>query len=131
MTLTTKNAGGNSTYPTFMNNPQFSMRIHPESSANKRVDRGFTKPTEKVNALITVEGPRNIPLNVMLVRYEGQRIVQYVFKHAAHLFVAYYCQGSTRQTSLLPPAYTAMVLRKLKHHSFVSCTFIIFLDVTE
>lgn len=46
-----------------MNNPQYRLRLHPEDHAgrarNERVRKGAVR--------LTVEGPRDVPLNVMLV----------------------------------------------------------------
>lgn len=71
-TFTTKNAGGNSLYPMFMNNPQYLLRIPPHSVSRT----AKVAPDTMVRAI--VEGPRSMPLNVMLVWSNGERVMQYV-----------------------------------------------------
>jgi len=63
-TLTSKNSGGNSTYPSFMNNPQYHLRL---------LQMDWT--TIKADVRVVVEGPRDVPLNVLLVRSSnGERV---------------------------------------------------------
>lgn len=71
-TFTTKNAGGNSLYPMFMNNPQYLLRIPPHSVSRT----AKVAPETMVRAI--VEGSRSMPLNVMLIWSNGERAMQYV-----------------------------------------------------
>jgi calpain-7 len=95
-TLTTKNAGGNHTHPTYMLNPQWHLRIHNENAgssgrgalaANRKAsplsgfagsprtaDVGRTAPKSVV--VLSAQGPREVPLNVTAVWSSGERIVE-------------------------------------------------------
>jgi calpain-7 len=73
--LTSKNAGGNCTYPTYMVNPQYHMRICPENG------RAVLEPNSgraelKASVVLTCQASREIPLNVTLVWSQGERIVE-------------------------------------------------------
>ncbi|KAH8115292.1 cysteine proteinase [Phellopilus nigrolimitatus] len=89
-----RSAGGNTTYPTFMNNPQYRLRLQPDRLSTSSSSRGSSSRTlasregatratgkaSKTFLRLVVEGPRNVPLNVMLVwRSEiesGERVIQ-------------------------------------------------------
>ncbi|EEB93679.1 hypothetical protein MPER_07629 [Moniliophthora perniciosa FA553] len=66
--LTTKNAGGNSTYPSFMINPQYHLHIHPSGNAAAR--------SSKAHLAVTMEGNKDLPMHVMIVWSQGQRIIE-------------------------------------------------------
>uniref|UniRef100_A0A0W0FBM1 Calpain catalytic domain-containing protein n=1 Tax=Moniliophthora roreri TaxID=221103 RepID=A0A0W0FBM1_MONRR len=66
--LTTKNAGGNSTYPSFMVNPQYHLRIDPPDNAAAR--------SSKAHVAVTMEGNKDLPMHVMLVWSQGQRVIE-------------------------------------------------------
>ncbi|KEP49549.1 putative calpain-like protease palB [Rhizoctonia solani 123E] len=62
--FTSKSAGGNASLPTFMNNPQYSVRIG-----------GTTKSSRgQVPLKLTIEGARTLPLNIKLVWSGGKRV---------------------------------------------------------
>ncbi|KAG8733491.1 cysteine protease [Ceratobasidium sp. 423] len=63
-TFTSKSAGGNASLPTFMNNPQYRVRIG-SSVAGAR---------ERVSVKLAVEGARTLPLNLKLVWSGGKRV---------------------------------------------------------
>ncbi|KAH7334763.1 hypothetical protein B0J17DRAFT_671415 [Rhizoctonia solani] len=62
-TFTSKSAGGNASLPTFMNNPQYRVRIDGIAGAKGRV------PMK-----LTIEGARALPLNIKLVWSGGKRV---------------------------------------------------------
>ncbi|KAF8637563.1 hypothetical protein AX17_002749 [Amanita inopinata Kibby_2008] len=67
-TFTSKNSGGNGTYPTFMLNPQYHLRIHPpKGSASSSASR------RKVRATIVLKSEREVPVNVALTWSQGER----------------------------------------------------------
>jgi calpain-7 len=68
-TLTVKNAGGNYTYPTFMVNPQYHLHIHAERQ---------TGPQSSLRAKVELilQGHREIPLNMIVVWSQGERIFE-------------------------------------------------------
>lgn len=91
--LTSKNSGGNSTYPSFMNNPQYHLRL-----------RQADLPAGKADVRLVVEGPRDVPLNVLLVRSpSGERVTKYGFfapitsvNLTLRCLAAYYLEASQR-----------------------------------
>ena len=70
--LTVKSAGGNCTYPTFMMNPQYHLHIHPERQPG-------TQSNLKSRLELVLQGDRDIPLNMMVVWSQGERIFEWVF----------------------------------------------------
>jgi calpain-7 len=72
-TFTSTNAGGNSTYPTFMNNPQYRLQVHPSTKglANSRASN------QNVFNVVVRCG-RDMPVNIMLVWSGGSRVFEYV-----------------------------------------------------
>ncbi|EJD08078.1 cysteine proteinase [Fomitiporia mediterranea MF3/22] len=65
--FSSRNAGGNCTYSTFMNNPQYRLRLYPDSRGSVTNQSGVMERMRRSLVRLIVEGPRNIPLNVMLV----------------------------------------------------------------
>ncbi len=61
------NAGGNCTYPTFMVNPQYHLRIHPAAKAD--TSRG----SKKTKAKVVLRAPKSVPVNVVVVLSKGDR----------------------------------------------------------
>ena len=86
--LTSRNAGGNSTYPSFMINPQYHLHIfHENSSLRSPTVEGRTRSrslTRSVHVRLVVEGPRDTPWNITLVWRSSEecrgRVYQYVIK---------------------------------------------------
>lgn len=70
--LTSKNAGGNCTYPSFMFNPQYHLRISP-SRNTASMSRGT-----KTKVALTMQTSRDIPVNIALVWSQGERIDEWV-----------------------------------------------------
>ena len=69
---TSKNAGGNCTFPTFMVNPQYHLRIHPPNS------RVGSNASGKARTTLSLQASKDVPVNVATVWSQGQRIVEYV-----------------------------------------------------
>jgi calpain-7 len=69
-TLTSKNAGGNSTHPTFMVNPQYHLRIHPPKHATSPAAR-------KADVSLTMQIGRDVPVNIAVAWSQGHRIFEY------------------------------------------------------
>ncbi|KAJ7099454.1 hypothetical protein B0H15DRAFT_771653, partial [Mycena belliarum] len=63
--FSSKNAGGNSTHPTFMVNPQYHLRIHPPKH------RGLSAP--KANVALTMQMGRDVPVNIAVAWSQGSR----------------------------------------------------------
>ena len=97
--LTARNAGGNSTFPTFMDNPQYKVHVHfepekpihspitisPISPSSSKRSGGYTdlperKKQTKAQLRIVIEGPRSVPFNIMLLwrneKESGERVLQ-------------------------------------------------------
>ncbi|EGO00763.1 hypothetical protein SERLA73DRAFT_178686 [Serpula lacrymans var. lacrymans S7.3] len=74
--LTSKNAGGNCTYPTYMVNPQYHLRIYPEGLESHRAGL-------RSNMVIVAQASRDIPLNLTLVWSQGERTIELSRKEVA------------------------------------------------
>lgn len=68
--LTSKNAGGSCTHPTYMLNPQYHLRLHTPVKGNSQPGSSMAK----ASVVFTVQGARDIPVNVTLVWSKGERI---------------------------------------------------------
>ncbi|KAJ7503114.1 hypothetical protein B0H11DRAFT_2361192 [Mycena galericulata] len=79
--LTSKNAGGNSTHPTFMVNPQYHLRIHPPKQANIS--------TRKANVSLTMQMGRDVPVNLAVAWSQGGRVYELSEKDLAASSGAY------------------------------------------
>ncbi|KAJ7287023.1 hypothetical protein C8J57DRAFT_1282596 [Mycena rebaudengoi] len=88
-TLTSKNAGGNSTYPTFMVNPQYHLRIHPPKHA--------AQSGKKANVSLNMQMGRDAPINIAVAWSQGNRIFELSQKDIAVTSGAY-TYGSARVT---------------------------------
>ncbi|KAF7314374.1 Calpain catalytic domain-containing protein [Mycena kentingensis (nom. inval.)] len=81
-TLTHKNAGGNSSHPTFMVNPQYHLRVHPpKTPAGTGIARGHGQKTTDV--VLTMQMARDIPVNIAVVWSQGERIFDLTQKDLA------------------------------------------------
>jgi hypothetical protein len=74
-TFTQSTAGGNSTCPSFMINPQYRLRIHPATSAIA------TRAASAVQVKLSVRTGRDLPVNVMALWSQGQRVFELVHTH--------------------------------------------------
>lgn len=63
--LTSKNAGGNHTHPTFMINPQYHLRILPSRPATAKTRERTT---------LSIETNRDIPVQVLVCWSQGERV---------------------------------------------------------
>ncbi|KAJ7108465.1 hypothetical protein C8R43DRAFT_905383, partial [Mycena crocata] len=79
--LINKNAGGNSTYPTFMVNPQYHLRIHPPKQASTSA--------RKANVSLTMQMSRDVPVNVAVAWSQGGRVFELSQKDLAASSGAY------------------------------------------
>ncbi len=67
-----KNTGRNCTYPTFMVNPQYHLRIHPAAKADT------SRRSKKAKAKVVLRAPKSVPVNVVVVWSKGDRKFEYV-----------------------------------------------------
>lgn len=74
--FTTKNSGGNATYPTFMLNPQYHLRLHPPKT--KLAMASTSASRAKVKTSIVLKTGRSVPVNVLVAWSQGERIYTYV-----------------------------------------------------
>lgn len=99
-----RSAGGNLTLPTFMKNPQYHVRIHPDRSTNGTGHRG-----KKSRLYASLRGDRHIPLNVIAIWSQGQRIADFAHSDIA-LSSGAYSYGHASIASDLPAGdYTVVV----------------------
>ena len=66
--LTNKNAGGNCTHPTFMLNPQYHLKIHPDASGKQT--------PQKASVRLRLKGARETALNVTVAWSPGERVLE-------------------------------------------------------
>ncbi|KAJ3766583.1 hypothetical protein FB446DRAFT_757630 [Lentinula raphanica] len=98
--LTSKNSGGNHTYPTFMINPQYHLRIHPSKHAQARIAKRTT---------LIVETSKDLPVQVMVCWSQGKRIHEPAQKSIAATSGSY-THGLARLTAQLAPGdYTIII----------------------
>lgn len=61
-----------------MNNPQYMLKLHPQTRG--QVEMLGNEKAKKAQVRLAVEGPRNVPINIMLMwRDEGvsnERVIQ-------------------------------------------------------
>ncbi|KAJ7188874.1 hypothetical protein C8R46DRAFT_1056044 [Mycena filopes] len=81
--LTNKNAGGNTTYPTFMINPQYHLRIHPP----KKQTTGLA--ARKADVALTLQIGRAVPVNIAVAWSQGSRLFELNQKDLAATSGAY------------------------------------------
>lgn len=69
--LSIRSSGGNHTYPTFMNNPQYKLNIRPAASGEG------SDPNVRAPFIVSAKGPRDLPLNVKIVwSSSGTRVTE-------------------------------------------------------
>ncbi|KAF8891859.1 hypothetical protein BD779DRAFT_1513523 [Infundibulicybe gibba] len=102
--LITKNAGGNWSYPTYMLNPQYLLRIDPVKIANNK--RG-----SKAKITLTLQTKKEIPVNILVVWSQGVRISELAASSGA------YSYGLARvRTELAPGTYAVIPSAFEPHH---------------
>ncbi|KDQ56387.1 hypothetical protein JAAARDRAFT_310571 [Jaapia argillacea MUCL 33604] len=110
-TLTTKNSGGNCTFPSFMTNPQYHLRIHPSTtpSTSRSPVAGSQRGKTKSRIGLSVEGGRDLPLNVVVVWSSGERITELVENDVAATSGAYNYGYAHTSRELTDGDYTVIV----------------------
>ncbi|GJE94253.1 cysteine proteinase [Phanerochaete sordida] len=98
-----KNAGGNPALPTFMTNPQYHLRLHPDDSAAK------TGRDKKVRTRLSLHGDRRVPLNILAVWSNGQRIADFAQNDVACSSGAYNYGYASVSKELRAGDYTVVV----------------------
>ncbi|KAF7297900.1 Calpain catalytic domain-containing protein [Mycena chlorophos] len=93
--LVHKNAGGNSTHPTYMVNPQYHLRVHPPKTPNA---------PKKADVSLTMQMAREVPINVAVVWSQGQRVFELTQKDLVATSGAY-TYGLARLSSALQGMY--------------------------
>ncbi|GLB37855.1 putative peptidase C2 family protein [Lyophyllum shimeji] len=101
--LTSKNAGGNCTYPTFMLNPQYQLQIRPRPTGSA------SQGTTKARVALTMQASRDMPINVSLAYSQGGRIDELVENELAASSGAY-SYGLARVTKEISPGDYNVIL---------------------
>ncbi|KAF8589518.1 cysteine proteinase [Ramaria rubella] len=70
--LTSRSSGGNHTYPTFMTNPQYRLRLRPDA-----LEQGNSNNV-RTSFCFAAKGPKDLPLNVKIIWSNGQRVTELV-----------------------------------------------------
>ncbi|EIW80539.1 cysteine proteinase [Coniophora puteana RWD-64-598 SS2] len=117
--FSSKNAGGNPSCPTYMLNPQYYLRLHPTSSTSPSSTRparlvptasqSRVKAPEGHRVTITAYGSREMPLNLVLVWSQGERVIELSRKEIVANSGAY-VYGSARISTSLPTGSYTLVL---------------------
>ncbi|KZT05397.1 cysteine proteinase, partial [Laetiporus sulphureus 93-53] len=104
--FTSKTSGGNYSYPTFMDNPQFHLRIHPNVEQSRKLGRNANV---KVPVSVTVHGSRRTPINASLVWSRGERITE-LSQNDLVATSGPYCYGYARAYGDVPAGdYTLII----------------------
>ncbi|KII95574.1 hypothetical protein PLICRDRAFT_34480 [Plicaturopsis crispa FD-325 SS-3] len=118
--LTGKNSGGNATFPSYMMNPQYHLRVLAEAGQGPKVreslvEKGNTRGTgsfrkAKVQEVaFTLQGPRDVPLNVTVVYSQGERVNELTRRDIAASSAAYSYGLITFHQNLPVGNYTVIV----------------------
>ncbi|KAG7091220.1 hypothetical protein E1B28_010271 [Marasmius oreades] len=94
-----RTAGGNPTYPSFMFNPQYHLRLSPERASVRTKGR----------VMLTVEGSKDLPMQIMVVWSQGQRIIEPSEKDIVTTSGPYSYGVARLSTQLLPGDYNVIV----------------------
>ncbi|KAF9453717.1 cysteine proteinase [Macrolepiota fuliginosa MF-IS2] len=110
-TLTSKNSGGNCTYPTFMVNPEYHLRIHSPTKAvaGKESRKSLTK--------VLVRAGKDTPVNIVAVWSKGDRKSELVEQEVAASSGAYTYGLAQAVKNLMPGDYTLIVSAFEPHHT--------------
>ncbi|KAG7449916.1 cysteine proteinase [Guyanagaster necrorhizus] len=103
-TFTLKNAGGNSTFPTYMVNPQYHLRIHPMAHIRSKSKVSLTMHTVK-----------DLPVNITVVWSQGHRVFELAEKDVVSSSGAY-SYGLARLSQLLGAGDYNVILSSLEPH---------------
>ncbi|OCB90124.1 cysteine proteinase [Sanghuangporus baumii] len=109
-TFSSRNAGGNSTYPTFMNNPQYWLRLHSENVADQA---GSVEKMRKGTVRLTVEGQRDVPFNAMLIWRSEEQSRERVFQLRSGDMIASsgpYSYGVAQTIASVTPGHYCIVV---------------------
>ncbi|KAL5504667.1 RIM13 [Sanghuangporus vaninii] len=109
-TFSSRNAGGNSTYPTFMNNPQYWLRLHSENIADQV---GSVEKMRKGTVRLTVEGQRDVPFNAMLIWRSEEQSRERVFQLRSGDMIASsgpYSYGVAQTIASVTPGHYCIVV---------------------
>ncbi|KAH9963021.1 hypothetical protein BJV74DRAFT_786999, partial [Russula compacta] len=98
--LTAKTSGGNYTLPTYMINPQYCLRV-PATTQHG--------PSAKTRLEISLDAPRNVPINAMITWGRGERVFDLVQSGIIATSGAY-TYGFTRLHADLPQGDFTLVI---------------------
>ncbi|SJK98157.1 uncharacterized protein ARMOST_01418 [Armillaria ostoyae] len=102
--FTQKNAGGNSTFPTYMVNPQYHLQIHPMAHIRSK---------SKVN--LTMHTAKDLPANITVVWSQGHRVFELAEKDVVSSSGAY-SYGLARLSQQLGAGDYNVILSVLEPH---------------
>ncbi|KAM6502958.1 hypothetical protein JOM56_002935 [Amanita muscaria] len=113
--FTTKNSGGNGTYPTFMLNPQYHLRIHPPRTGSRLLS--VPNPSrQKVKTSIVLKTERNIPVNISLAWSQGERLFVLSEEELVASSGPYSYGLSTITNDIMPGDYSLIISPFEPHH---------------
>ncbi|KDQ28322.1 hypothetical protein PLEOSDRAFT_1041381, partial [Pleurotus ostreatus PC15] len=94
-----KNSGGNCTYPSYMTNPQYHLRVH----SSKR------SQNEKSNVMLSMHTSKDIPINVTVVWSQGERVMELTQTEVVMNSGAYSYGSARVNKELLAGDYTVIL----------------------
>ncbi|KAI0048831.1 cysteine proteinase [Auriscalpium vulgare] len=103
-TLTAKSSGGNFTLPTYMNNPQYRLRVLPAATGGRGVG-----PGPKARVAMRVTAAREVPVNATAVWGKGERVFDLTQKEIAMSSGVYGYGYASAEKDLTPGDYTVVV----------------------
>ncbi|KAG9221284.1 hypothetical protein CCMSSC00406_0008881 [Pleurotus cornucopiae] len=94
-----KNSGGNCTYPSYMTNPQYHLRVHPSQRSQ----------SEKSNVMLSMHTSKDIPINVTVVWSQGERVMELTQTEVVMNSGAYSYGSARVNKELLAGDYTVIL----------------------
>ncbi|KAF4563111.1 cysteine protease [Pleurotus pulmonarius] len=94
-----KNSGGNCTYPSYMTNPQYRLRVHPSKRSQN----------EKSNVMLSMHTSKDIPINVTVVWSQGERVMELTQTEVVMNSGAYSYGSARVNKELLAGDYTVIL----------------------
>ncbi|KAF9268466.1 cysteine proteinase [Marasmius fiardii PR-910] len=98
-----RTAGGNPTYSSFMFNPQYYLHLPPPERSTG------TSTRTKTRVVLTVKGSKDLPMQIMVVWSQGQRIIEPSEKDVVATSGPYTYGVARILTQLLPGDYNVIV----------------------
>ncbi|EIM80748.1 cysteine proteinase, partial [Stereum hirsutum FP-91666 SS1] len=107
--LTSKTSGGNYNLPTYMINPQWRLQITPPTTSISNTSRSSLSGPSKARVSIVARTEKDVPINVMVVWGQGNRVFDVVQNEVAANSGAYNYGYAHVEKELLVGDYTLIL----------------------